>query len=56
MTTASWTVTRGSRAPTNEQAGFAQAQTGSTANRVQVQTRNTNGEVVDGDFHLVVIC
>ena len=52
----SWTVTRGPAGANNEQSGFAQVQNGSTENRVQVQTRNNNGELVDGDFHLVVIC
>ncbi|MGI8460760.1 MAG: hypothetical protein ACR2OC_03860 [Solirubrobacterales bacterium] len=51
-----WNVTRGSAGANSEQAGYAQAQPGSTANRVQVQTRNANGEIVDGDFHLTVIC
>jgi hypothetical protein len=51
-----WIVTRGSAGTNNEQAGYAQAQPGSTANRIQVQTRNANGEVVDGDFHVATIC
>lgn len=51
-----WIVTRGSAGANNEQAGYAQAQPGSTENRIQIQTRNANGEVVDGDFHVATIC
>ena len=51
-----WIVTRGSAGQNNEQAGFAQAQPGSTANRIRVQTRNSSGDEVDGDFHVATIC
>jgi hypothetical protein len=55
VNTCAWVISRGSAGVNNEQAGYAQAQPGSTANRVQVQTRAANGDLVDGDFHLVVI-
>ena len=51
-----WQATRASVGTTVEQAGFVQANGGSTPSRVAIRTRNTNGEVVDGDFHLVAIC
>ena len=51
-----WSATRASVGTAAEQAGFVQANGGDTANRVEVRTRNTNGDIVDGDFHLIVIC
>ena len=51
-----WIITRGSAGANNEQAGYAQGQPGSTVNRIEVQTRNVNGEIVDGDFHVAAIC
>jgi hypothetical protein len=33
-----------------------QANGGDTATRVEVRTRNAGGELVDGDFHMIVIC
>ncbi len=56
VSSCAWIVTRGSAGQNNEQAGYAQAQPGSTPNRIRVQTRNANGEEVDGDFHVVTIC
>jgi hypothetical protein len=56
VTNCVWQATRASVGTTVEQAGFVQANGGDTPNRVEVRTRNTNGEVVDGDFHLVAIC
>ncbi len=56
VTNCVWSATRASVGTAVEQAGFVQANGGATANRVAVRTRNTAGEVVDGDFHLIVIC
>ena len=49
-------ATRASVGTAVEQAGFVQANGGSVGTRVAVRTRNTAGDVVDGDFHLIVIC
>lgn len=51
-----WIATRGSIGAGNEPAGFVQVSLGSTPTRVQVRTRNTAGEVIEGDFHIVVVC
>jgi hypothetical protein len=56
VTNCVWSATRGSPGQTVEPAGFVQLNGGSLPTRVDVRTRNVNGEVVDGDFHLIVIC
>jgi hypothetical protein len=56
VTNCVWQATRASVGTAVEQAGFVQANGGAVPSRVAVRTRNVNGEVVDGDFHLVVIC
>jgi hypothetical protein len=56
VTNCVWQATRASVGTAVEQAGFVQANGGAVPTRVAVRTRNTAGEVVDGDFHLVVIC
>ena len=56
VTNCVYSATRASVGTGVEQAGFVQANGGSTPNRVAIRTRNTGGEVVDGDFHLILIC
>jgi hypothetical protein len=56
VTNCVWSATRGSPNQTVEPAGFVQINGGSLPTRVDVRTRNAQGDVVDGDFHLVVIC
>lgn len=56
VTNCVWSATRGSPGQAPEAAGFVQLGGGSLPTRVDVRTRNVNGEVVDGDFHLIVIC
>jgi hypothetical protein len=56
VTNCVWSATRGSPNQTVEPAGFVQVNGGSLPTRVDVRTRNTQGDVVDGDFHLIVIC
>jgi hypothetical protein len=56
VTNCVWSATRGSPNQTVEPAGFVQLNGGSLPTRVDVRTRNVNGEVVDGDFHVIVIC
>ena len=51
-----WIATRGSIGQGNEPAGFVQVSLGSTPTRVEVRSRNVNGEITEGDFHIVVIC
>jgi hypothetical protein len=56
VTNCVWSATRGSPNQTVEPAGFVQINGGSLPTRVDVRTRNAGGNVVDGDFHLIVIC
>jgi hypothetical protein len=56
VTNCVFSATRASVGTGVEQAGFVQANSGSTPTRVAIRTRNVAGDVVDGDFHLVVIC
>jgi hypothetical protein len=56
VTNCVWSATRGSPNQTVEPAGFVQLNGGSLPTRVDVRTRNAQGDVVDGDFHLIVIC
>jgi hypothetical protein len=53
----SWNATRGLPGAGVETAGFAQTG-GSTGNpqAVDVRTRNPNGIITDGNFHLLVVC
>jgi hypothetical protein len=51
-----WIASRGTPGTGNEPAGFVQTALGSTPTRVEVRARNTQGDLVEGDFHLVVIC
>ncbi|MFL5833705.1 MAG: hypothetical protein ACJ76B_06970 [Solirubrobacterales bacterium] len=52
-----WSVTRGATGEGVETAGFAEVggATGN-ANAVDVRTRESDGSITDGNFHLVVIC
>jgi len=56
VTNCVYSATRASVGTAVEQAGFVQANGGVTPTRVAIRTRNVQGEVVDGDFHLIVIC
>jgi hypothetical protein len=56
VTNCVWIATRGSIGQGNEPAGFVQVSLGTIASRVEVRSRNTNGEIVEGDFHIVVVC
>ena len=51
-----WIASRGTPGTGNEPAGFVQTALGTTPTRVEVRARNTGGDIVEGDFHLVVIC
>jgi hypothetical protein len=56
VTNCVYSATRASVGTAVEQAGFVQANGGATPTRVAIRTRNVQGDVVDGDFHLIVIC
>jgi hypothetical protein len=56
VTNCVWIASRGTPGQGNEPAGFVQTALGSTASRVEVRARNTNGELVEGDFHIIVVC
>jgi Tfp pilus assembly protein FimT len=56
VTNCVYSATRASVGTGVEQAGFVQANGGATPTRVAIRTRNVQGDVVDGDFHLIVIC
>ncbi len=56
VTNCVWSATRASPNTQGEPAGFVQLNGGSLNTRVEVRTRNAGGAVVDGDFHLIVIC
>lgn len=51
-----WLATRGSPNTSNEARGYAQTRLGGSNTIVRVAVRNANGAVVDGNFHLAVIC
>ena len=51
-----WLATRGSVGAVDETPGFVQVSLGITPTRVDVRTRNAQGERGDSDFHIVVIC
>jgi hypothetical protein len=56
VTNCVWLATRGSVSTVDETPGFVQVSLGITPTRVDVRTRNTEGQPGDGDFHIVVIC
>ena len=51
-----WIATRGSVGQGNEPAGFVQLSLGTTSTRVEVRTRNVDGEIIEGDFHIEIVC
>lgn len=51
-----WLATRGSPNVSSEPRGYAQTRGGGSSTVVRVPVRNANGGLVDGDFHLAVIC
>jgi hypothetical protein len=56
ITNCVWIASRGTPGTSNEPAGFVQTALGSTPTRVEVRTRNVNGDLVEGDFHIIVVC
>ncbi|HEX6116765.1 MAG TPA: hypothetical protein VFY99_06655 [Solirubrobacterales bacterium] len=56
VTNCVWIASRGTPGQGNEPAGFVQTALGTTASRVEVRARNTNGDLVEGDFHIIVVC
>lgn len=56
VTNCVWLATRGTPGQSNEPPGFVQTSLGSTPTRVDVRTRNTDGQVIDGDFHILIVC
>jgi hypothetical protein len=56
VTNCVWIATRGSVSTVDETPGFVQVSLGITPTRVDVRTRDQNGQAGDGDFHIVVIC
>ena len=52
-----WSATRGTPGAGVETAGFVEVGgTGGNANSVDVRTREPDGSITDGSFHLVVVC
>lgn len=57
VSSCAFTATRGGTAQTVEPAGFAEVSgAANNPNGVDVRTRMTNGNIEDGNFHLVVVC